>query len=617
MRPSAPATPAHPTGYAAARSAIESGGCAAVTSDVFDTLVWRPVAVPAHLWPVLGHHLRDAGLLPGHVNATQFADARIRAESRAREATGVTDRAPEVTLDEIWRQMPLVWTEGAVDRFVEAELAVEGRALRPHAPAVELLRLARSRGRRVVLVSDTYLSAPQLRALLATAGVPDDAYDDVVVSSEHRRSKADGLLDVAVRQLGLTRDHVVHLGDHEVSDIEAAVRAGLAPVHLDLPAALDAVAAAHAPVRRYSADSAADGGRSAAVRETLNLAGEHGLDPSYQFGAAVAGPLMAGFAAWASVTTEELGGAAVHCLLREGGTIAELIRRIRPDGPPPVEVHASRWAVLRAAVFTGSVDELYGALARRADFRAEHVADAFGVPLALVQKVVGDNPHDHRARAGAVERIAANDELREQIIASSARLRGGVERYLERTLRLGTSGPVVLCDIGWSGMIQQGITRIAHGMGIDRDVVGLYSAITTVGRERASQGARMLAYLPSEGAAGRAAAASAVIIRNPEILERIMTPPVGTLLEFTAAGEPVCMEGTEPRTESLALAQQGLLDVATRLAPAISADPATWTADPEFRVALAESVAAVLQSPDRRVAEPLGGWHHDDVAGTA
>ena len=41
MRPSAPATPAHPTGYAAARSAIEAGGCAAVTCDVFDTVVWR------------------------------------------------------------------------------------------------------------------------------------------------------------------------------------------------------------------------------------------------------------------------------------------------------------------------------------------------------------------------------------------------------------------------------------------------------------------------------------------------------------------------------------------------------------------------------------------------
>jgi hypothetical protein len=370
-------------------------------------------------------------------------------------------------------------------------------------------------------------------------------------------------------------------------------------------------------LRRYSADRATDGGRSGAVRETLNLAGAHGLDPSYQFGAAVAGPLMAGFAAWASVTTEELGGAAVHCLLREGGTIAELIRRVRPGGAPPVEVHASRWAILRAAVFTGSVDELYGALARRADFRAEHVADAFGVPLALVQKVVGDTPHDHRARAGAVERIAAHPELREQIVASSARLRGGVERYLERTLHLGGEGPVVLCDIGWSGMIQQGITDIAHGMGIDRDVVGLYSAITTVGQERASQGARMLAYLPSVGAAGRAAAASAVIIRNPEILERIMTPPVGTLLEFTTEGEPVCMEGTEPRTESLDLAQQGLLDVATCLAASISADLATWTADAEFRIALAESVAAVLQSPDGRVAEPLGGWHHDDVAGTA
>ena len=610
---------ATPSGYAEVRRAL-ADGVRMLTSDVFDTLVWRPVAEPRHLWPHLGEHLLHLGVLPRDVTPTHFADVRVRAEARARIPHHVPGRSPETSIEEIWGEMPGEWLGGrTVDELVAEELAVEAALLRRHEPALALLRDARAAGIRVVLVSDTYLSAAQLRSLLAAVGVGPEHFDDVVTSRDHDTAKADGLLRIALEASGVPARAVLHIGDNEVSDGLAALDAGLRFVHLAVPSRSDAMGGVAESLVLHSADHATDAGRSAAVRETLLGHDGAASEPAYQFGAAVAGPAMAGFAAWASLTTERLGAGAVHCLLREGGTIAELIRRVRPDGPTPVEMHSSRWGVLRAAVISGTPDELYAALARRADFRAEHVSEAFDVDLALVRSVVGDGPHDHRMRALALDAIAAHDVLRGEIVAASARLRAGLEAYLGATLHGGihSDEPIVVCDIGWSGMIQQGLTRVVRGMGIDREVIGLYSALTPAGEERVSRGARMLAYMPSRGGHGRADDAAAVIIRNPEILERVMTPATGTLLGFSASGEPICKDTTEERHPSLDLARGGLLDFATVAAPTIREHLATWTDDVGFRIALEESVAAVLRSPDRRLAEQLGKWHHDDVAGTA
>lgn len=615
MRRTAPAPPV-PVGHAAVLDALSTGMYRVLTTDVFDTLVWRPTTEPRHLWPDLGRELAANGLLLAGVTAEEFAIGRVRAEARARVRTGITDRAPEVTIEQIWAEVPGSWLRAERAALIEAELDFEARRLRLHDGAIALLTAATAAGARVVLVSDTYLSAAQLRGLLERVGVPFDAVSEVVVSSEHGRSKADGLLDLAVQRLGVPAAQVLHIGDHPVSDVDAARRAGAAAVQLSLPAEADAVATAHRPFHRYSEDHAADGGRAGALRDVWNGAGEAALDPSFQFGAAVAGPLVAGFAAWASATAEAIGASAVHCLLREGGTIAEAIRVVAPGGPAPVELHASRWAVLRAAVFDGTPDELFAALARRADLVPQHVVDAFGVDEAVVRRVMGDGPFDHRTRALALARIAEDDELRTAVVEASTALRRNVQRYLRTRLQPG-AGPIVLCDVGWSGMIQHGLTGIMRDMGIERDVVGLYCATTVNAEERVSRGAQMRWYLPTTGLHGRAERATGTIVRYPELLERILTPDIGTLLSFTEDGVPVCKDVTEHRSSSLVAAQRGLAAAVAALAQSIAADRPRWVDDLDFRVTLAEAMASVLQRPDAHLASPLLAWEHDDVAGTA
>jgi len=89
------------------RARLEAGAIDLFTCDVFDTLLWRPVAEPHHLFVRLGRRLRATGLLADHVSARDFARGRREAERQARRLHQAPGAAwGECTLEEIWAAMP-------------------------------------------------------------------------------------------------------------------------------------------------------------------------------------------------------------------------------------------------------------------------------------------------------------------------------------------------------------------------------------------------------------------------------------------------------------------------------------------------------------------------------
>ncbi len=623
--------------YRTADTVLRAGDVDLVTSDVFDTVVTRPVATPSDLFTDLATHLD----LPTHVTPAVFAQARREAEDRARQrrsdarrvellaggqasdATAVEHdpevAAPECTLDEIWSLMPLDWVDPATG--IAVELDHEARSLRSIPEAIELFRTARDRGVPVVLVSDTYLSGSQLSTVLERAGVDMGLVDGVITSADHRLGKAQGLLArvIADRRVGAGR--VAHVGDNEIADVATAEDLGAEAIHVDVPNAHRHVTLPAAPLRRWSFVTGTDLGISAAVRATLVGAGSLGHDPSFQFGTAVAGPALAGFSRWVSDSTAALGATHTHCLLREGATIAELMQVTAPNGVTPVPLHVSRWVTMRAAVVEGTVDELTTALARRADLTADHVADAFTCDPDEVRRVLGADRVDADQLRDACTALSADDALRSTIVASAATLRSRVIRYLDERLRLDDDAPIVLADVGWGGTIQEGLTRILRSAGIDRDIVGLYLALSSPGEQRLARGARMWSYLPNETDDPRVARHSRAIAHHADTIERIMTPEIGTLIDIADDGTPVCRDATEdPLPPTLASAQRGVREVTARLADqriglTDFADP-RWSAS-GLRATFAEMIADAVTAPSAPLAEALGAWPHDDVAGTA
>lgn len=598
--------------YERVRHLIVTGGVDMLSSDVFDTLVWRDVAQPTDLFLRLGQHLRGAGLLPLHVGAPEFRRARVNAERAARRANQRSRGSFECTLGHIWEQMPPAWLDGRPSSiYVEREVDEEAGALHPHPPAVALLDEAISHGIRVALVSDTYFTSAQLRALLLRVGVPDTTLTHVVVSSEAGCSKSTGLLGSVIAESGCDPARVLHIGDHPVADVATATSLGLQICDVGRPRNRVTTINDHAvdgPIAALSAATGSDGGVTALTRHTLVEAGPDGESPSYQFGAAVAGPLLSGFAHWVASTAADLSSAPTYCLLREGAVIADLVRTIRPDHPTRL-VHASRWVYSRAAVITGSEDELEQALARRAPLTADHVAAAFGIDTSHVAAVIGSAPIHHEQRPDAIAALAADEHLRGEIIAASARIRRPLAAYLRRVVDV--ESPIVLTDIGWGGTIQVALERVLRSEGVRTPVVGLYLMLSTTGLDRVAAGHRMLGYIPRDGAHADQRAVAA-LARNVELIERITTPAQGTLIGISDDGQPITAPADDlPPT--LQLAQRGLFDIARRLAP--HHDSTIWVNDERFHSALAAEVSNAIQAPSADFARDAGRWPHDDVAG--
>lgn len=609
-----------------------------VTSDVFDTLVTRPVARPSDLFVRLGERLD----LPAHVTPQVFAAARRAAERQARRdhasarrcelvaaRPGITEAglfedarvaAPEVTIAEIWDLMPESW--GDRSAMLAAELALEAEALQPIPETIEAFRRARDGGVPVVLVSDIYLTSDQLTTVLADAGVDMTLVDEVVTSADHRLGKSQGLLARTIERRGVEASRVAHLGDNEIADVETAEGLGAHAIHVDVPSAQHHVELPSHPLSEWSHATGTDLGISAATRSVLAGAGRYATDQSFQFGAAVVGPMLTGFARWIADTTGGLGAAHVHCMLREGATIAELLTTTATSGaaaPTPVPLHVSRWVTMRAAVIGATADELSVALARRGQLTADHVIHAFECDPARVRAAFGGEHADPNHIAEAYEALAADDVLRSQIIEHTAALRVRVLRYLRDRLVL-DDDPLVLADVGWGGTIQDGLTRILRSDGIENDVVGLYLALSAPGEERLARGARMLSYLPNITDDASASVFSRAVAHHADTVERIMTPAIGTLIDIDDEGAPVCRPADhDPIPPSLQSAQRAMRLVVERLADTSTglsdmADP-RWS-DIALRRSFARTISDVVTAPSRPVAQALGSWPHDDVAGT-
>lgn len=181
--------------------------------DCFDTLLWRKTLVPKDVFIDLQNH-------SAFEKAEITANLRAYTESKARAFNYVANGSSEVKLKDIYSQWVAVED---IDQLIEAEVATEIAACYAFKPVVDLILLAKSFNKKVIIVSDTYFTSAQLKKLLA-AKLPQSAFEaikHVFCSSEFGQSKAGGLFKRVVPYINTRTDLMLHIGDNEIADSEA------------------------------------------------------------------------------------------------------------------------------------------------------------------------------------------------------------------------------------------------------------------------------------------------------------------------------------------------------------------------------------------------------------
>lgn len=558
--------------------------------DCFDTLLWRDVHAPRDVFADLD---------------VARPDQRRWAESNARARALVTRQSHEVTLAEIYEALLPGATPEARAAAAAAECAAEARHCYAFAPTVALMRAAKAEGRQVIIVSDTYLGADALRALIAAAGGEDVAalIDHIFCSCEHGVSKGEGLFRHVLRLTGARASDLLHIGDNVAADLEAPQQLGIPAKHLvqftaDTQQRLRLEAAAGAMLHGSSQSWPAVQPHRAA----LAIAEPQFDHPAATLGYSVLGPIFAAFDQWLKAEAAALAAARpgkVHVLF--------LLR----DGHLPHQVWNAAGAPAGIASATAEISRF---TATAASFRTAADIDRFVAReggghewVRLARQLLFDD-REAREMIGKDGRCFARNVrragTRRRVIERSRRF---AERLVAHVVACCAPAPgdtLMLVDLGYNGTVQNAIDGVLRdGLGVH--VAGRYLIL----REDFPSGLDKAGLFDARYYDH---AALATLCDNIAAIEQLATVAQGSVVDYTPDGAPI-------RTEA------GVKGVQTTIRDAVQAccleyvqagfspwnrPPAGAGADGQ-RAAAAAILARLLFLPMPAELETLAAFEHD------
>lgn len=191
-----------------------------ISFDIFDTLIFRPFSLPTDLFRIVGEKL---GIL-------DFTNIRAWAEWDARLKCNEKNGHMEVTLADIYDNLEK--DLGCSSKFgQDVEIEAELSLCYANPFMLEVWNRLLQMGKRIIVVSDMYLSSEVLARMLEQNGYK--GYDKLYVSCEYGKNKAKGnlyrqvLSDFGLKKAKIAPYTIIHVGDNEHSDRNMAMANGI------------------------------------------------------------------------------------------------------------------------------------------------------------------------------------------------------------------------------------------------------------------------------------------------------------------------------------------------------------------------------------------------------
>jgi FMN phosphatase YigB (HAD superfamily) len=579
--------PAHPTARTILPHQLPDAldrappGVTLLSLDCFDTLLWRDCHAPVDVFAAL-----DA-VTPGQ---------RIEAERNARKAMRTLRRSGEVQLADIYAQALPNAAEPAREAAIAAELAAEARACFAFAPTVALMRAAKARGLRVIIVSDTYLSAAQLLALIAASAGPEVAalIDRVFASSDAGIAKGEGLLGRALKAMKCPARQALHIGDNVHADHDSARALGIAALHLvqfseaaRQRLRLEAAAAQF----NHGAMIAAAAGQIAAPQPHRAALAWHAPqieDPAQALGFAALGPVFAAYDQWlrqeARALAEERGGRVHWLFMLRDGHLPWLVHQAGGPADSAARVEISRFVATAASLTTSGAYQRH--LALEHGLNPATLARQMLMTEDEIAAIVGD-PQTEQARAEASERLLA--ELRRgqrrKITARRSRaMAEGLIAHIRAACDPQPGDTLMLIDLGYNGSAQNAIDALLSET-FAAHVAGRYLLC----RERSATGLDKTGLIDARHFD---AGVLEAMCGNVAVIEQLATCELGSTIGHDERGAPMRKASSVKGAQSdvREAVQAGVL----RFAHAAQRDPAIRVHDAHSAANWREAAAAAL-----------------------
>ena len=465
---------------------ITDSATQAVSFDVFDTLVWRPSLHPSDIFilldktfrPDLGDFMRFSKLRTSLFSGLRHRDRRAGCEKEEYSLRELYDFAGAAY------RLPKELTE----RMQKAEMDLEKAMLQPRKSAIALFELSKNYGKKVVLTSDSYLTAEELSDLLLPIlpFVPD-----LIITSfdEGVTKRTGGLFDVLLEKLDLPADAVTHFGDSKAGDVDKATAKNIRAHHFP---------AFHDCFKNHRASKIWDGQRlETGAKVVLGLfAGKFFDNPfalhhddsyfdrsPFWLGYGAVGPMLLSWVDWILKESVDRGHDKLMFVARDGWVPLQIAQRLQADIPvyqgtecnyvfasrkAYMPVYQSRAADVAFTRFAHGLDPNTTSVNRALRSRFGSTVCKRFASLFEVNGFADLDAPIRRNRMDLFNEVLAS--IADDIVEMQSRACAEAAAYFKQ--EVGTSTKPAIVDIGYSGSSQR-----AFMLATNRRVDGYYLTI--------------------------------------------------------------------------------------------------------------------------------------------
>jgi predicted HAD superfamily hydrolase len=196
-----------------------------ISFDIFDTILTRLFECPIDVFSYVEKLLYEQKIF-----LDNFAINRVKAEEEARVCASQQEFREEITVNDIYNQLAIIYPykEKELIQAQELELTVEMQCIVPSVDNQTLIRKLKELGKKIIFVSDIYLSKKFIAKLLKEKNFTE--YDELYVSAELMQTKNSGRIWQTVIKNN-PNQKILHIGDNIHADIMQPKKSGIDTYH--------------------------------------------------------------------------------------------------------------------------------------------------------------------------------------------------------------------------------------------------------------------------------------------------------------------------------------------------------------------------------------------------
>lgn len=279
--------------------------CDVISFDIFDTLIFRPFAVPSDLFYFVGEKL----------NYPDFKTIRTEAERTVRRING-----GEVTLKDIY---DFISAKTGIDSETcqQAELSIEYNLCTANPYMKKVWEFAKLSGKKIVLTSDMYLPSDSIKKILERNGY--SGYDEMFISCECGCGKYNGELYDHIKKK-LKTDSISNIGDNIGSDVRAARKHGIHAIEYKN-------VNSRGNIFRPKNMSPVIGSAYSGIVNRRLYRGDRSYSPAYEYGFKYGGLLILGFCEFIHKIANKKNADKLLFFSRDGYIVKKIYDKLYPD----------------------------------------------------------------------------------------------------------------------------------------------------------------------------------------------------------------------------------------------------------------------------------------------